>query len=371
VKVGFDATPLATRGAGVARYTLELLRALRDCAPENELRLLYNRAPADPSLAAELDALPHVGTTRIASRQVWLQAALPVSLARQRLDVCHYTNFDAPLLSRTPAVVTLHDMSLLTTPELHPRRRVVVLTPILRLAARRSRAVACPSESARRDAIDVLSLDPDKVHVIPGAVSPDFRPLGDAASVDAVCAKLGLAPGYVLFLGTIEPRKNLARLARAYAQLRRDGFDNKLVVCGGWGWKSSDLRPQIAQMGIRNDVVFTGYIPDEQVVALINGAGAFAYPSLYEGFGLPIVEALACGIPVVTSDRGAMAEVAGDAAVLVDPTSDESLTEGLRRALDPDQRDKLRSAGLDRAATFSRAAAAAAAVATYERVVGS
>jgi len=371
VKVGFDATPLATRGAGVARYTLELLRALRDCAPQNELRLLYNRPPADPSLATELEALPRVGTPRIASRQVWMQAALPLALARQHLDVCHYTNFDVPLLSRTPAVVTLHDMSLLTTPELHPRRRVMVLAPILRLAARRARAIACPSESARRDAIDVLNLDPDKVHVIPGAVSPEFRPLIGAADVDAVCATLGLQPGYVLFLGTIEPRKNLARLARAYAQLRREGFDNKLVICGGWGWKSSDLRPQIAQMGIARDVVFTGFVPDAQVVALLNGAGVFAYPSLYEGFGLPIVEALACGVPVVTSDRGATAEVAGDAAVLVDPTNDDALADGLKRALDPARRDALRAAGIDRAATFSRASAAAAAVAIYERVVGS
>jgi glycosyltransferase involved in cell wall biosynthesis len=371
VKVGFDATPLATRGAGVARYTLELLRALRDCAPQTELRLLYNKPPADQALATELGELPRVGTARIASRQVWMQTALPLALARQHLDVCHYTNFDVPLLSRTPAVVTLHDMSLLTTPELHPRRRVVILTPILRLAAHRARAVACPSESARRDAIEVLHLDPDKVHVIPGAVSPQFRPLVDSSTVESVCARLGLRPGYVLFLGTIEPRKNLLGLARAYARLRRDGFDNKLVICGGWGWKSSDLRPQIAELGIAGDVVFTGFLPDDDVVGLLNGAGAFAYPSLYEGFGLPIVEALACGVPVVTSDRGATAEVAGNAAVLVDPTNDTSLADGLRRALDPAQRDVLRAAGLERAATFSRVGAAGAAVAIYLRVLGS
>jgi glycosyltransferase involved in cell wall biosynthesis len=370
VRIGFDATPLATRGAGVARYTLELLRALRDCTPEIELRLMYNQPPVDAALATELNAIPRVGTPRIASRQVWMQAALPLALARQRLDVCHFTNFDVPLLSRTPAVVTLHDMSLLTTPELHPRRRVVVLTPLLRLAARRARAVACPSESARRDAIEVLTLDPDKVHVLPPAVSPQFRPLGDAAAVAAACASLGLEPGFVLFLGTIEPRKNLVRLARAYSQRHKDGFDKKLVICGSWGWKSSDLRPQIADMGIAADVLFTGYVPDDTVVALLNGAGAFVYPSLYEGFGMPIVEALACGVPVVTSNRGATAEVAGNAAVLVDPTNDDAIAAGLRVALDPNKRDRLRAAGLERAATFSRASAAAAASAIYERVAG-
>jgi glycosyltransferase involved in cell wall biosynthesis len=369
VRVGFDATPLATRGAGVARYTLELLRALREDAPHVELHLMLNRPITDKALAAELGPLPRIGTRTLASRQAWLQTVLPLALSRHPVDVCHFTNFDAPLLGRTPAVVEVHDVSLLTTPEQHPRRRVIVLSPILRRAAQAARAVACPSESARRDAIDVLDLKPDRVHVIPGAVSPRFRPLDDRAAIDAACARYGLQPGFVLFLGTIEPRKNLVRLARAFAQLRREGFDNKLVICGGWGWKSADLKPEIEALGIADDVVFTGFVADDRVVALLNGAGVFAYPSLYEGFGLPIVEALACGVPVVTSDRGATAEVAGNAALLVDPTDEESLARGLRCGLEPEQRDRLRAAGLARAATFNRPNAARQAVSVYEAAI--
>jgi glycosyltransferase involved in cell wall biosynthesis len=283
--------------------------------------------------------------------------------------VCHFTNFDAPLLGRTPTVVAIHDTSLLTTPEQHPRRRVIVLGPIMRRAAGAARAVVCPTESARRDAIEALGLNPEKVHVIPAIAAPRFRPIDDPSAVQAACARYGLQPGFILFLGTIEPRKNLVRLARAYAQLRREGFDNKLVMCGSWGWKSDDLRPEIEALGIAEDVVFTGYVPDQRVVPLINGAGVFAYPSLYEGFGLPIVEALACGVPVVTSDRGATAEVAGSAAVLVDPTSDDAIAEGLRRALDPTGHDHLRAAGLERAAMFSRPNAALQAVRVYEAAI--
>ncbi|HEY5489161.1 MAG TPA: glycosyltransferase family 1 protein, partial [Candidatus Limnocylindrales bacterium] len=277
-----------------------------------------------------------------------------------------------PVLSRVPSVVTLHDMSLITNPEQHPRRRVVMLSSVMRLVARRARAVACPTESARREAIEVLGLDPRRVHVISGSVAPLFRHLPHASAIDATLARYGLRPGYLLFVGTIEPRKNLLRLVRAFATLRREGTDAQLVICGRWGWKSHDLLPAIQRLDIADAVVFTRFVPDDDLVALLNGATAFVYPSLYEGFGLPIVEAFACATPVVTSDRGATAEVAGSAALLADPTSDESLTDALRRVLsDAAECDRLRAAGLARAADFNRRNAARQAVTVYEAVLGS
>ena len=372
MKVGFDVTPLTSPGAGVARYTLELLRALRDNEPRVDLALLTDHRPSDRAVAHELDALPRVRTPWAPTRAAWMQTALPAALAREHVDLCHYTNYAAPVVSRVPSVVTLHDMSLVTNPEHHPRRRVMVLSSVLRVVARRARAVACPTQSARLDAIDVLGLDPRRVHVIPGAVAPLFRRLPDAPAIDATLARYGIRPGYLLFVGTIEPRKNLLRLARAFATLRREGSDAQLVICGRWGWKSRDLLPAIERLGIADAVVFTRFVPDDDLVALLNGATAFVYPSLYEGFGLPIVEAFACGTPVVTSDRGATAEVAGSAALLADPTSDESLTDALRRVLsDATERDRLRAAGLARAADFNRPNAARQAVTVYEAVLGS
>ncbi len=356
MRVGFDVTPLSGRGSGVARYTLELLRALRDDAPTVHLELLSNRLPADPDVASELAREKYLNAPRLPSRAAWMQAVLPIALRRRHLDLCHFTNFDAPLVGRTAQVVTLHDMSLIVAPELHPARRVHMLRPLMRRAARRADAVVCPTESAMHEATRLLDLDPAKVHVVAGAVAPKFRVLEDDALVEAARRRYGLDRGYVLFVGTIEPRKNIVRLARAFARLRTEGFDRQLVICGAWGWKSDDLRPEIDRLGIADRVVFTDYVADDDLVALINGAGVFVYPSLYEGFGLPIIEAFACGVPVVTSDRGAMAEVANGAALLVDPTDEQELADAIARAVSDDaERTRLRAAGLARATTFNRA----------------
>jgi glycosyltransferase involved in cell wall biosynthesis len=371
MRVGFDVTPLLGRGSGVARYTTELVNSLREDAPEVRLELFSNRPIDDPALAPDLAGLRRFRAPYFPNRTAWMQTILPVALAARHLDVCHYTNFDAPVLSDKPSVVTVHDVSLLVSPELHPRRRVLMLSRLASLSARRARAVTCPTESARRDAIERLDLDPARVHVAPSAVSPRFRPLDEPATIEAVCGAYRVKPGFVLFVGAIEPRKNLVTLARAFARLRADGFDNKLVICGGWGWKSADLRPAIDELGIADSVVFTGYVPDDDVVALLNGCGAFAYPSLYEGFGLPIVEAFACGAPVVTSNRGATAEVSGAAALLADPTSVEDLADALQRTLsDATERERMRAAGFARAAEFSRPNAARRTVAVYEAVLG-
>jgi glycosyltransferase involved in cell wall biosynthesis len=241
----------------------------------------------------------------------------------------------------------------------------------MRHAARHARAVVCPTESARRDAIEVLGLAPAKTHVVSPPVAAMFNRAPDENVVVETLQRLGVHPGFVLFVGTIEPRKNLVTLARAFARLRAAGFGGQLVICGGWGWKSHDLRPAIDDLGISDEVVFTGYIPDADVVALLNAASVFVYPSLYEGFGVPIVEAFAAGLPVVTSDRGATAEAAGGAALLADPESPIAIADAIATVLsDPDERQRLRVAGLARAAVFSRANAARQAVRVYESVLG-
>jgi glycosyltransferase involved in cell wall biosynthesis len=371
VIVGYDVTPLQTRGAGVARYTLELLRALRETQPDLELRLLLNRKMTDQELDIELAPVPKLRAPNFPSRLAWMQAILPVALAAQRADVCHFTNFDGPLVNPRPSVVALHDVSLQTMPELHPQRRVTRLRALMRLAAQRASRVVCLTEIAPRAANARLDLDPARGCKRAAGVAPAFRPLDDGLAVAATCDRYGVQPGYVLFTGTIEPRKNLVTLARAYAQLRAEGFDRRLVMCGDWGWKSGDLRPAIESLGIADDVVFTDHVPDDDLVALINGAAAFVYPSLHEGFGIPIIEAMACGVPVVTSNRGALAEVAGGAAILADPTDADDLAAAMRRALtDPVERSRLRVAGLERAAAFSWRNAAHQARAAYEAALG-
>ena len=366
---GFDATSLTIPRSGIGRYTLELARALLAHEPEIELLLITHRPLSDDLGEDPVSRLPQLGGPRFRPKLAWMQTVLPFRATRRRVDVCHFTNYHAPLLSRVPYVVTIHDVSLIVMPESHPTERVASMRPLLRAVARRSAAVLSPTESARAETIRHLAIDPEKVHVVPEAAAPGFGPIGDEARLTAAAARYRVEPGFLLFIGTIEPRKNVPRLLHAYAQLRRDGFAGQLVICGGKGWKSPEIRPTVERLGLTDAVIFTGYVPDEDVVALLNLARAFVYPSLYEGYGLPIIEAFACGTPTVTSDRGATAEVAGDAALLVEPEDVDALRRALALALGNEPtRARLREAGLRRAAEFSWARAARETAAIYRAV---
>ncbi|MGI8533793.1 MAG: glycosyltransferase family 4 protein, partial [Candidatus Limnocylindrales bacterium] len=315
MRVGFDATTLTMQRTGIGRYTLELLRALARHEPDLELVLMAHRS-LDADLSTNgVGALRRLRGPGLPVKLAWMQTLLPVQLAAARLDVCHFTNYHAPLASPLPMVVNLHDMSLILTPRRHPSRRVLTMRPFLRAVARRAAAVVCLTESARRDAIETLDLEATRVHAIPAAPAARFQPITDPAELNETAARYGLGPGFLLFVGTIEPRKNLVRLVESYAHLRADGFDRPLVLCGGLGWQYAELLERIDALGLQGSVRLLGFVPDDHLPRLLSLAGAFVYPSLYEGFGLPIIEALACGTPTVTSDRGAMAEVAGDAAL--------------------------------------------------------
>jgi glycosyltransferase involved in cell wall biosynthesis len=369
MKVGFDATSLTLRRSGIGRYTLELLRALHEHEPSIELLLMAHKAVDFSSTGGGLSSLPTLGRPSFPVKLAWMQAVLPMRIGRRRVDLCHFTNYHAPLMLGVPYVVNIHDMSLIVMPEGHPRKRVVTMRPLLRAIARRSAAVLSLTESARQDTIQFLDVDPDKVHVVPAAAAPGFGPITDEARLSAAAERYGVEPGFLLFVGTIEPRKNLPRLIQAYAQLRREGFSGQLVICGGRGWKSPDVRETVERLELGESVVFTGYVPDDDLVALLNLCRAFTYPSLYEGYGLPIIEALACGAPTVTSNRGATAEVAGNAALLVAPEDVDALKSALAVALhDEPTRARLRAAGFERAAQFTWARAAHETAAIYRWV---
>jgi glycosyltransferase involved in cell wall biosynthesis len=370
MKIGLDATSLTARRAGIGRYTSELLRALRRHEPAIDLRLMAHRPTSKEFTHDERGTIEVLRGPGFRVRWAWMQAVLPALAASNGIDVCHFTNYHAPLRGRVPFVVNIHDMSLFLTPERHPTRRVLANRPMLRAVAHRARAVICLTQAARSDALRVLDLDPARAYVVPAAPAAHFAPIGDYALLESAAARHGLRPGFLLYVGTIEPRKNLVRLVHAYARLRSDGFGEPLVICGGHGWKSTDLLRTIAELGLTRSIHFTGHVSDVELVALYNLAAVFCYPSLYEGFGLPIIEALACGVPTVTADRGATAEVAGDAALLVDPEDLGALTDALSLALsDSPTRDRLTAAGPARAAEFSWESAAHATAAIYRSVL--
>ena len=363
MRIGFDLTPLCTPRSGVGTYTINLYQSLARRAEDQLLPLTHG------PLSSELEPLNHQ-VVRL-NKTVWMQAILPRQVARLRTDVCHFTNSVGPLYLPCPMVLTIHDMTLWLFPELHGRRRRLAMRPIIPLAARRAAAIIAVSETTKRDMMRILGLPGDKVRVIYEAAVPSFRPLRPGAALEAIRQKAELPQQFVLHVGTIEPRKNLVRLVEAYARLRSDGFAEPLVLAGQLGWKYDALLRRIEELRIADAVRFTGYVPDADLPPLMNLCGAFAYPSLHEGFGLPVIEALACGAPTVTSDRGALCEVAGDAALLADPEDVDSLTRAIGAALgDARVRASLREAGLARASAFGWDRAASRTVEVYRGALG-
>jgi glycosyltransferase involved in cell wall biosynthesis len=361
LRIGFDGRWLGQR-AGIGRYSRELLRALLEHEPNHQYVLLSH-------------GWTRASVSRVKDDPVAGESPVPASeppLRASDLDVCHFTNYHVPVALSRPLVVTVHDLSLISTPEMHPRVRVVFGRPRLRAAARRAAAILTPTEAVRGEAIRALDLEPSKVHVVPEAPAAQFQRVRDDAQLTSASDRYGVQPGFLMTIGTLEPRKNHARLVDAFARLRADGFEQPLLICGARGWKTGGLRARIRRLRLDGSVRLLGFVPESDLPRLLSLAGAFAYPSLYEGFGLPVVEALACGTPTVTSNRGALAEVAGEAAIQVDPTDVGDLARGLGLALgDHEVRDKLRVAGPRMAARYRWDEAAHRTAAVYERVAGS
>jgi glycosyltransferase involved in cell wall biosynthesis len=270
-------------------------------------------------------------------------------------DVVHFTNGMVPVASSVPTVVTIHDMSLTMYPRFHPPRRVLLNRPLVDLAARRADAIIAVSQSAKRDIVSLYRLDPERVHVIHEAAAPSFRPVTDLRDLERVRRQHGLADRFILYVGTIEPRKNLPRLIEGFAKRRKSGdLPHQLVCVGPYGWLSRDIENLIERLQIGDAIRFTGYVPFSDLPAIYNLAEMLVFPSIYEGFGLPVIEAMACGTPVITGHVPALEEVSGDAVERVDRLEAEALGDAMvGLAGSRDRRESLRARGLDRARTFS------------------
>lgn len=375
MRVVIDLTPTVQRHAGVGRYAGELACALLAADSDVEVTPFYTdrlgRKPAPP-----LDALP-ASALRWSNKPWRLSAFLsacgrvPMDSLVGQGDIFHATDHVLPHLARARSVFTLHDLSFITRPETHLGSNRWFLRLAVPMFLRRSNAVICVSEHTRADAIRHYRLDESKIHVIPEGVNSRFQPMEDPSVRLAVRAKYGLPEEFILFVGTIEPRKNLVALLGAYRELRAEGRPEKLVVVGRKGWLHGPTFSRLRELGLEGEVLFLGYVADDDLPAIYSAASVFVFPSLYEGFGLPPLEAMACGTPVVCSNASSLPEVCGDAAILVPPTDVLAMTAALRRVLDdPELRLQLRSRGLRQAARFSWEEVAARTISVYREVIG-
>ena len=353
MRIAFDGTALRPGRTGVGYYTEHLLHHLAREAANDELIVVSNRAIDTTS---PLPSRVRVATpARRVPRLVWMQTLAVTALREVDADVVHFTNGMVPLMSSVPAVVTIHDMSLRLYPRYHPPRRVILNRPLVDLAARRADAIIAPSESAKRDIVRFYKLDPGRVHVVYEAAAPSFTRVTDHAALERVRARYGLGERIILYVGTIEPRKNLPTLIDAFAARRRSGeLTHQLVCVGPYGWLSRGIEAQIARSQVADAITFTGYVPFGDLPALYSLAEMFVYPSMYEGFGLPVVEAMACGVPVITGRTAALSEIGGGAIVEVDRLEPDALGRAMvDLAGSRARREELSGRGLIRAESFS------------------
>ena len=354
MRIGLDGLPLTQLKTGVGTYTFELARALAAQAPQDDFQLV---SPKPFDLAASGDGVPlFPNLSLVYSRpnlleRRWWSLGMPSYIRRNSIALFHGTNFEVPLRGKCPTVVTIHDLSLLLHSNTHEPRAVLRGRVRLPRMARRATMVITDSEAVRREVCEHLRIEPEKVIAIPLAPRAEFAPVSPDVAVE-VRKRLGIEEEFVLFAGTMEPRKNLLTLIRAFEEvLRSSELRPQLVVAGKVGWKQNEVIQNLESSEFSDRIRLAGYVSDADLCALYSSCRAFVYPSFYEGFGLPPLEAMACGAPVIAT---AVPSVIASGARVISATDTHELSRNLVELLsDAGARESASDAGLKHASKFS------------------
>lgn len=373
MRIGIDGIPLATPKSGIGHYTFELARSIARLRPTDRCELV---APVPIDLNAEHDQselpanLSAVHLSLNPLRRRWWTIGLPLYVRRNRLALFHGTNYNVPLWSPCPTVVTIHDLSLVLHSNTHlenlvqrARRRLPVMTRI-------ATHIITDSESVKREICEHLNVRPEKITSVALAPREVFQPVAEHAARDTL-HRLGVNDEFILFVGTVEPRKNLVTLVRAFEEvLRNTELEPQLVIAGQRGWMNDELFALIEKAEFSKHILFTGYLTDDDLRALYSSCRVAVYPSLYEGFGLPPLEAMACGAPVITSRIPVIMETSTQAARLVNPIDVQELAAALVELLtDAPAREHLSRVGLKRAAEYTWARTAEKTLEVYQEAM--
>jgi len=371
--IAIDAHSVGAQLAGNESYAVNLIEALAEIDQANRYTLYVTKPAAIDRFANRWpnftvrQTLPHTPLVRI-------PLTLSAELRRRPVDVLH-VQFTSPPFAPCPVVTTIHDLSFEHLPETFKRRSRAQLRLTVRRTARKAAVILTLSEFSRRDIIETYAVDPERVIVTPAAAPTHFKPVVDEARLKEMRERYGIGANYLLSLGSIQPRKNLKRLIDAFLSLRtarpKESLP-QLVIAGKRGWLDDDVFRAAQQNDLGAAVKFIGYVPEADLPALFAGAICFVYPSYFEGFGLPVLEAMQCGAPVIAGNQTSLPEVAGDAALLFDPFDTSALGEAIGQVIDhADYRAELRAKGLKRASEFSWNATAHLTLKAYERAAAS
>jgi glycosyltransferase involved in cell wall biosynthesis len=385
MRIGINALFLQKPATGMGQHLLHLLQGLDSLDDKDQQYMLLAprfrraytvRAPQLSDRFREVEVVSALARLGENVEQVWWeQVGIVLAGMREKIDLLHCPYWSSPLWSPWPTVVTVHDVIQFVLPEYAWRKISRVYFGLVSAGARRAQAVITVSECSKQDIMKIIGLGPERIHVIGNAVDASLYPVRDAWLLANVRERYGIAPRFVLYFGGFDMRKNVPRLIEAYARLpealRRE---YQLVIAGRYQHLGHPLYPDprqtVRQLGLEGNVIFTGQIREQDKAPLYSAATVFAFPSLYEGFGMPVLEAMACGTPVVTSNVSALPEVAGDAGLLVNPYAPEAIGEALAELLESAaRREDLSRRGLERARRFTWPQVAEQTVRVYKQIL--
>ncbi|MBI5300776.1 MAG: glycosyltransferase family 4 protein [Chloroflexi bacterium] len=368
MRIGIDVTALPTQLFGAGNYIVNLTQTLIRMDPANDY-LIFSKPRQIELFAGRGHAqVVRVNLPTRYHRIAWEQTFFPLLIRRYRLDVVHSPHYTMPVVAPCAKVVTFHDMTFFLHPEAHLFYKLIFFRGMIPVSSRYADALIAISQNTRADMLRLLPVNPTKLFTIPYGIAPIFRPM-PKADQEAALRKYDLPVQFILYVGNLEPRKNLPMLLRAFAALVRRGLPHSLVLAGSRGWMDEEVFATLRELNLGHRVFLPGYIPQAELPALYSAASLFVYASRYEGFGLPVLEAMACGAPVITSNVASMPEIAGDAGVLVQPDDQAGLTDAMARVLsDQELRARLAREGLARSKIFSWERAAEETLAVYARV---
>jgi glycosyltransferase involved in cell wall biosynthesis len=366
LRVGIDIHSIGSRKGGNETYYRELVRGLAT-VPCNHEFILYYTNPVS-SQPCNLNGRFSLEPVRPSSRMLRIPLGFPWRMRKDKLDVFH-AQYIVPPFPSCKTVVSIFDLAHERYPQFFHPLEGRALRTLVRWSAKRADRVVTVSHFSARDLTEIYGVKPENITVVYLAASDEFRPMDRDSCREYVQTKYGLTSPYILYAGRLQARKNLVRLVEAYSQLHRTGIEEDMVLVGKQDWQSDVIVESVRKYGLESKVRFLGYVPGKDLPYLYNAARLFVYPSIFEGFGLPVVESMACGTPTITSYGSSLEEIVGDAALLVDPLSAPSIAEAMEKVLqDPALRQSLSERGLAQSEKFSYRTAAEKTLAVYESV---
>jgi glycosyltransferase involved in cell wall biosynthesis len=373
--IGIDVTSAIAQGGGIGRYTRELIQALTAVKSPYTFRFFSAKPPAILPVADPVPTADHVTYHPAPLNERWLyrlwyrlRLPLPVQWATGPLDLFHSPDFVLPPVSgRIPTLLTVHDLSFAHYPEVFPAPLIQYLNNVVPWSIGRATHILADSQATKHDLVTLWQVPDEKITVLYSGVHERFKPVTEQKKLTAVRQQynLGDVP-YILNVGTIQPRKNYQMLIRAFKPVA-EAFPHNLIFAGGKGWLYDEMMAEVGRQGLDGRVHFIGFVDDADLPALYSAASLLTFPSLYEGFGLPLLEAMACGVPVVSSNASSLPEVVGDSGLLLSPHDEAAWSQSLQDLLaDPVHRARLVAAGFRQARQFSWFQAANQLLALYQ-----